>query len=331
MSFAGRLLRATVLGASHGPGVGVLLEGCPAGLPLSADDLLPDLQRRRGGRPGTTDRVEDDLPTLAAGVHEGRTTGQPLLVWFENTRQGPPDPVDRRHVPRPGHADLPAVHRYGGFHDPRGGGPFSGRLTVGVVAAGAIARRLLPADVRIEAHLLRVGGRTDIDAAVDEARAAGDSLGGVLECRCTGLPPGLGEPPHDPLDARLARECLCIPGIRGFEIGDGFVLAALPGSQANDTPLEVTGRAATHRAGGVQAGMTNGNDLVFRVAARPAPSLPWEQPSIDLRTGAPARSIATGAQDACYALRLPVVVEAVAALVLADFLLLRRALAPQAP
>lgn len=322
MNTLGRLFRVTLLGTSHGPGVGVVVEGCPPGIPLSEGELEASLSRRRGGRPGTTARVEPDVPAFLSGVHRGHTTGQPLLVWFENRDVGPPAPP---WLPRPGHADLAATLKYGGWQDPRGGGAFSGRLTVGWVAAGALASKLLHG-VCIEAEVSQVGGREDLEAATLEAREAGDSVGGLIQCRATGVPAGWGEPLADPLDGRLAQAMFTIPGIRAFEVGDGFAMAALRGSQANDPILDATGRTRTEHNGGVSGGMSNGNDLVFRVAVRPTPSISLPQDTVDLLTGQPATVRSTGRNDACFALRLPVVVESMTACVLADFHLLHRAL-----
>jgi chorismate synthase len=318
MSATGRVLRLSLFGSSRGPGVGALLEGCPAGLPLAEADLAADLDRRRSGGPGTSARVEPDLPAILAGVHEGRTTGQPLLLWFDNAEARADDAVDRRVLPRPGHADLAAVLKYGGHVDLRGGGPFSGRITAPLVAAGAVARKLLP-ELTPTARVLSAGGRPDALQAASEAASDGDSVGARLECRVDGVPAGLGEPPLDPLDARLAALCLCIPGVRAFEIGDGWALADARGSEANDVPLDAAGRTRGQRSGGVSGGISNGNPLLFRVAARPTPSIAREQQTVDLATGEPAPIRCEGRNDACFGLRLPVVLEAVAALVLADF------------
>ncbi|MFH1464356.1 MAG: chorismate synthase [Pseudomonadota bacterium] len=326
MNTTGRLFSVTLLGTSRGPGVASVVAGCPAGLPLCEEDFGPDLARRRGGQPGTTARAEPDSPRLLAGVFEGRTTGQPLVIAFENTDPGPDGP-DHRLLPRPGHADLAATLKYGGFHDPRGGGAFSGRLTAGLVAAGVIAKRLLPG-LLFSARVLEVGGRADVDAALAEALAAGDSLGGWLECRVAGVPAGWGEPLLDPLDGRLAQVAFSIPGIRAFEIGDGRAIAALRGSETNDPILAADGRAASNRAGGVSGGISNGNPLVFRVAARPTPSVPLAQRTVRLPGGEPATVSTAGRHDACFALRLPVVLEAAAAVVLADFARLAGALGP---
>ena len=324
MNTTGRLFRVGITGTSRGPGVGAWIEGCPPGIALDEAAIHAQLTRRRPGRPGTTARREPDEPRILSGVYQGHTTGQPILVWIDN-RDAQNDGQAPSAQPRPGHADLVALQRYGGFADPRGGGAFSGRLTAALVAAGAVARALLPA-VEIRARVLEVGGRRDLDAAVAEAMQAGDSLGGLLECTLDSVPTGWGEPLLDPIDARLAQLCLSIPGVRSFELGAGLALASMRGSQANDPILETSGRTATNHAGGVNGGLSNANPIVFRVATRPTPSIATPQNTVDMGTGLPTTtSSSTGRHDACFALRLPVVLEAAAAIVLADFMLLARA------
>jgi chorismate synthase len=326
MNTTGRLFRLGITGTSRGPGLGAWIEGVPAGLPLALRDFEPDLARRRPGRPGTTSRVEPDPLQILSGVHEGYSTGQPLLIWIGN-RDAKDDGHDTARLPRPGHADLVALQRYGGFADPRGGGAFSGRLTAALVVGGVVARKLLP-KLSIQARVDSAGGRADIDAAVAEARAAGDSLGAMLSCRIDGVPPGWGEPLMDRLDARLAQICLSIPGVRSFELGLGHALADMRGSQANDAILDPSGRTSSNNAGGVSGGLSNGNPILFRVAARPTPSIPLPQDTVDLGSGLPATIRMGGRHDTCFALRLPVVLEAAAAIVLADFALLAQAMSP---
>jgi len=322
----GRLLRVHLLGESHGPVVGVLLDGCPAGLPLAPEDLEADLARRRAGAPGTTARREADRPRVLSGLHQGRTTGAPLLIAFDNGDVDSADYAGLEHTPRPGHADLAARQKYAGCADPRGGGHFSGRLTVGLVAAGVLAKRLL-GPARVEARLLEAGGRPDAEAAAAEAAAAGDSAGGLIECRVSGLPAGLGEPFFDPVEGLLAHALFALGGVRGIEFGAGFASARMRGSECNDPILDPAGRTATNHAGGVNGGLTNGNPLVFRLAVKPTSSIALPQRTVDVRSGQLVELRVPGRHDACHALRLPVVVEAVTALVLADLTLVQRGLA----
>ena len=320
MNSFGRLFRLTLLGASHGPGVGVVIDGCPAGLELSPDDLGPALARRRSGAAGTSARREPDEPQLLAGVWQGRTTGAPLLIWFDNRDVDSSDYQRLRQLPRPGHADLTARQRYGPWADTRGGGVFSGRLTAGLVAAGAVARKLL-AGVAIGAELVAAGGRAELAAAVAAAAAERDSVGGLVACRVTGLPPGLGEPWFDALESLLAHLIFAIPGVRGLEFGAGMAAAGMRGSQANDPILDRSGRSEGNAAGGCNGGLSNGNPIELRVAFKPTATIGRPQRTVDLSTGQPAVIEAGGRHDACFALRTPVIVESACAVVLADLLL----------
>jgi chorismate synthase len=193
MNTFGRLFRVHIFGESHGPCVGVTIDGCPAGMPLTGDDFMADLARRKAGAKGTTPRVEDDIPHFRSGIFNDRSTGAPITIEFDNNNIRSGDYEKQRATPRPGHADFVAHHKYGGFEDYRGGGHFSARLTTGIVAAGVIAKRIL-APVQISAVLTEAGGEPDIEAGLQKAIDAKDSIGGIIECRATGLPIGLGEP-----------------------------------------------------------------------------------------------------------------------------------------
>jgi chorismate synthase len=321
MNTFGRLFRVSVLGESHGQAVGVLIDGCPAGLPVSAGDLLPDLQRRMGGGAGTTARKEADAPLIKSGVFEGKTTGAPILVLFENNDIDSGAYEKMRDTPRPGHADFVARSKFGGFEDYRGGGHFSGRLTACVVAAGAIAKKIIK-PVKIEARLVEAGGSNDIDAVVAAAMREGDSVGGIVECRASGLPVGLGEPFFDSAESLLAHVIFSIPAVKGVEFGAGFASARMRGSECNDEILDAAGRTRTNNAGGINGGLTNGNALVLRVAVKPASSISKGQKTVSMKSGKQAEITVEGRHDACIALRAPVVVEAAVALVLADLMML---------
>jgi chorismate synthase len=321
MNSFGRLFRVSLFGESHGPIVGILVDGCPAGIEIGAEDFAADLGRRKGGRPGTTSRVEPDEPRLMSGVHRGRTTGAPLLIYFENRDVRSEDYRESESKPRPGHADLAASRKYGGFQDGRGGGHFSGRLTAGIVAAGVVAKKIIR-PIEIRGEIISCGGSADIEAAVSAAAAERDSVGGVVECLARDVPAGLGEPFFDSVESVLGHLVFSIPGIKGIEFGDGFRGAASRGSEFNDAILDASGRTRTNHAGGLNGGLTNGNDLLFRVAVRPTPTIGREQETIDLGTGRPSVIASGGRHDACIALRLPVILEAAAALVIADFMLI---------
>ncbi len=197
MNSFGKLFRVSIFGESHGESVGIVVDGCPAGLPLTADDLLPDLERRKGGKQkGTTPRQEADYPFFKSGTFNDKTTGFPIAIFFENNNTRSEDYAKQRSIPRPGHADWVAHQKFGGHEDYRGGGHFSARLTTGLVAAGAIAKKLMPA-VTIHAEVTEIGGEKDLEKGLQRAIDAKDSVGGLVECRVTGLPVGLGEPYFD--------------------------------------------------------------------------------------------------------------------------------------
>lgn len=321
MNSFGKLFRIEMLGESHGPCVGILIDGCPAGIPISEADFACDLDRRKGGRPGTTPRKEDDRPRIMSGLFNGRTTGTPLLVLFENKDVDSTAYEKARF--RPGQADFVASEKFGGFNDYRGGGAFSGRLTAGLVAAGVVAKKLIrPAAVA--AALVEAGGSTDIDGVVAAAVGEGDSVGGIIECRAEGLPAGLGEPFFDSVESLLSHLIFSIPGIKGIEFGAGFACGRMRGSACNDVIVATTGETATNNAGGINGGITNGNRLALKVAVRPTASISKPQGYIDMETGGLHELSLAGRHDACFALRLPVIVEAATAVVIADLMLLEQ-------
>jgi chorismate synthase len=326
MNNFGRLFRISIFGESHGECVGITIDGCPAGLSLSPEDLLPDLERRKGGKQkGTTPRQEDDYPIFKSGVFNGKTTGFPITILFENKNTRSEDYSKQRSIPRPGHADWVAHQKFGGHEDYRGGGHFSARLTAGIVAAGAIAKKIMP-NVKIEATIIEVSGEADIEKGLQKAIDAKDSVGGIIECRVNGLPVGLGEPYFDSIESSLAHIVFAIPAVRGVEFGTGFPAAKMFGSQHNDSIENMEGKTKTNHAGGVVGGITNGNELVFRLAIKPTSSTPKEQNSLNWDTQQLVDFSIKGRHDLCVALRAPVIVEAVTAIVLADFMLLEQQL-----
>jgi chorismate synthase len=320
MNSFGRSFRISIFGESHGECVGAVIDGCPAGLSLSPRDLFEDIERRRPGRPGGTPRREPDVPEIRSGVVGGTTTGAPVTIVFANTNVEPSDYAPLRDIPRPGHADLVARLKFRGFNDARGGGHFSGRLTLPLVAVGAVAKKLLT-PATLTAFILEAGGSPDIEGAVRSAREDGDSAGGLIECRGSGFPPGLGEPFFDSVESLIAHVIFAVPGIKGIEFGAGFAASRMRGSECNDALVDAGGKTRTNHSGGINGGITNGNELVFRVAVKPPSSIRKEQESIELQTGLPARFYVPGRHDACMALRMPVIIEASAAVVLADLML----------
>lgn len=322
MNSFGRIFRLTIFGESHGDCAGINIDGCPAGLPLAAEDFVTDIERRKGGvQKGTTPRKEDDLPLFRSGIYNGRTTGAPLTIIFENKNTRSGDYEKQRAVPRPGHADFVAHKKFGGYEDFRGGGHFSGRLTVALVAAGVIAKKLL-GEIRVEATIREIGGEADLDKGLQKAIDHKDSIGGIVECRVSGLPVGLGEPFFDSVESQLSHAVFAIPAIRGIEFGTGFAAARMFGADHNDAIADASGKTVTNHAGGVVGGITNGNELVFRIAVKPTSSTPREQETFNWETGQVETFSVKGRHDLCIALRVPVVLEAVTAMVLADLMLL---------
>ncbi|MBI4800476.1 MAG: chorismate synthase [Desulfarculus sp.] len=346
-SIFGRYLRAATFGESHGPAVGVVVEGLPAGLPVSAELIQRDLDRRRPGQSAfTSARREADQVEILSGVGaDGLSLGTPVALLVRNQDARSKDYGDIRRLFRPGHADYTYYYKYGTPPQP-GGGRASGRETVGRVAAGALARALLaPLGVGIQACTARVGGvlalardwafaQADplrcpdpevaqaMAEAVRQALAEGDSLGGVVEVLASGVPVGLGDPVADKLDALLAGAMLGIGGVKGLEVGDGFAVASRRGS-ANNDQISPQGFLSNH-AGGILGGISTGQDIVLRLAVKPTPSIARPQATIDLDGQARTMEI-KGRHDPCLCPRIAPVAEAMAALVLADAWLAQRA------
>ena len=363
MNTFGRKFRVSIFGESHGELIGVVLDGVQPGIELSEEDFVQDLARRKSGAKGTTPRIEEDKPMLVSGVYEGCTTGAPLTIVFRNMNTKSADYSQFAAIPRPGHADLTAALKWDDYQDPRGSGHFSGRLTLPIVAAGVVAKKMLysltildetPAkevNARLvelggisldsceqiatgealamtcgdEAHAAMCGGN-DLPArwqeAIDKAMEEGDSLGAVVECTVPEIDPGYGEPFWDSVESTIAHAIFSIPGVRGLEFGDGFQAARMKGSEHND-PIGADGRPLKNGAGGVNGGITNGAPLTFRVAFKPTSSIRKAQQTFNFQTGEMDTLEIKGRHDACFALRTPVVVEAMTAIALADLALMK--------
>jgi chorismate synthase len=322
MNSFGKIFRVNIFGESHGESAGINIDGCPAGLSLSVEDFLEDIERRKGGtQKGTTPRKEDDLPIFKSGVFNGKTTGAPITILFENKNTRSGDYEKQRAVPRPGHADFVAHTKFGGYEDFRGGGHFSGRLTVCLVAVGVIAKKLL-GQIKVVSTILEIGGETDLEKGLQKAIDQKDSIGGIVECRVNGLPVGLGEPFFDSAESLISHAVFAIPAIRGIEFGTGFAAAKMFGVDHNDPIEDKTGKTTTNHAGGIVGGISNGNELVFRIAVKPTSSTPKEQQTLNWETGSVESFSVKGRHDLCIALRVPVVLEAVTAMVLLDLMML---------
>ena len=347
----GENLRIHIFGESHGSAVGVTMEGIPAGEAVDLDGLQKFLDRRAPGRnPWSTPRKEADIPEFLSGLREGKTCGTPVtaILRSANTRSGDYDAL--RDVPRPGHADYTAWVKYGESRDSRGGGHFSGRLTAPLCVAGGICLQLLAREgITVLSRIAAIGGIRDegeltastaaktfptvsdargeaMRAAIGEARLAGDSLGGVIECAVLGLPAGLGDPMFDGMENRIASAVFAVPAVKGVEFGAGFAAAGLRGSENNDPFSVENGRIITtsNHCGGILGGITDGMPLTFRAAVKPTPSIARPQQSVNLKTGKIVPLTVTGRHDPCIVPRAVPCIEAAAAIAVYDALLARR-------
>lgn len=367
-NFFGDVFRIALSGESHSPLMSVEIHGVPKGLPLCPEDFAADIARRRPGRKGTTARVETDVPEIVRGVMDGVTTGTTLKIVFRNQNIAPSAYRQFVDMPRPGHADWVRRIKYGADSLTSGGGMFSGRMTLPIVAAGVVAKKII-APVTVSARLTEIGGRrlehgrvfpsmdtglsgadssvstsqspvactgmsandlpgmevltseSELDAFLEHIASEGDSVGGIVECTCAGVPAGLGEPFFYPMEAALSQMIFSIPGIRGIEFGDGFGASRMRGSQHNDPIIDTAGHTSRNGAGGINGGITNGNPLVFRVAVKPTSSIARPQQTVNLSTGRMEELSIKGRHDVCFALRVPPVIESAAAIVLCDFIL----------
>lgn len=344
----GKLFSITSYGESHGGGIGVVIDGCPSLLPITQEEIQKDLDRRRPGQSDlTTQRKESDIVHIISGIFEGQTLGTPISLGVRNTDAKSEDYDDLKDVFRPGHADYTTLAKYG-IRDHRGGGRASARETIARVAAGAIARKLLSHTENIEvlAWVSQIGNITTnldptnvtfeevessptrcpdakqaakMEKAIQAAAKNSDSLGGIISCKARGIPAGLGEPVFDKLDAELAKAALSIPAAKGVEIGSGFGSAAMTGSKHNDPFVLKAGtpQTSTNFSGGIQGGISNGEDILLNVAFKPTSTIGIEQETID-KSGKSVSLAASGRHDPCVLPRAVAIVEAMVCLVLAD-------------
>ena len=316
----GSKFKIEIWGASHAPEVGVRIEGVPAGIALSEADFEADLSRRRASAKGTTARHEADIPMLRSGVAEGKTTGEALEIIFQNSNTRSSDYSQFENHPRPSHVDFVARAKYGEEVDLRGSGQFSGRMTVLLVAAGVVAKKVLQG-VDYKTKIVEIGGsrnETEFTDIIAAAMSEGDSVGGVVECCAKGVEVGLGEPFFDSVESTIAHLLFSVPAVKGVEFGSGFEGVKLRGSERNDCFTDGEGRTATNNEGGINGGITNGNDLIVRAAIKPTASISREQMTYNKEHGAVAPLRIKGRHDACIVLRAAVVVESVVAIALAE-------------
>jgi chorismate synthase len=349
----GKEFTVTTFGESHGKYVGVVVDGCPAGLALSEEDFQAELDRRIPSQPKiVSGRIEKDSAKILSGVFNGFTTGAPITLMVENKETDSSDYEAIKNLPRPGHADYPARVKYGGFNDYRGGGRFSGRVTVALIMAGTIAKKLLNRyDIDVLAYTLAIGQvKTDkkfspqeirknryaaatrcpdlacaekMEEAIVNARREGDSLGGLIECIALNMPVGIGEPLFDSLDADLAKVLFSVPAVKGVEFGAGFKVSELRGSENNDAFLLKNGKVATStdNAGGILGGLSSGMPIMIRVAIKPTPSIGKEQKTVNLSTMEDATLSVKGRHDPCVVPKAVPAIEAAAAITLTDHMI----------
>lgn len=325
MNSFGRIFRVSIYGESHGSSVGVIIDGCPPGISIKQSDFNKDIDRRRPNCKGTTKRIEYDIPIIESGIFKNHTTGTPILIRFENNDIQSKDYSKYLEIPRPGHADLTSRIKYNGNNDYRGSGHNSGRLTIGLVAAGVIAKKIIEPIV-VNASIMEIGGSKKINSKIDEILKLGDSIGGLIECKIDNLPFGLGEPFFDSVESVISHVIFSIPAIKGIEFGAGFKSSTMKGSEFNDVFINEKGETATNNSGGINGGITNGNQIVFRVAVKPTSSISLKQETFNFKKKKMDNLIIKGRHDACIALRMPVIVEAAAAIALADLKIINDAM-----
>ena len=322
MNSLGRIFRVSIYGESHGPEIGIIIDGCPAGIPLAVSDLETDIKRRSPGNLGTSSRIENDFPIIKSGVYNGFTSGTPILIAFANENINSSN-YDFNGFFRPGHADFVAYKKYKAFNNPLGGGHFSGRLTLAIVAAGVVAKKVI-GEMRVSAELETVGGSTDIIKQIEIAQQTQDSVGGIVKCTVNKVPVGLGEPFFDSAESLISHAIFSIPGVKAIEFGQGINASKMSGSEFNDVYLDYMGQTKTNNSGGINGGITNGNDLNFKVYIKPTSSISKPQETYNFISNEIQELKVEGRHDICFAQRTPVIVEAMTAIVLADLYLLSK-------
>ncbi len=323
MNQFGQNFRLSIFGRSHGACVGITIDGVPVGIPLQEQDFARDLDRRKSGKAGTTPRIESDTPQIVSGTHQGHTSGDPLTILFANQNTKSKDYSNLVSHPRPSHADFVAKQKYHGYNDPAGGGHFSGRLTLCLVAAGVVAKKVAQ-NVSFASSIVSVGGYDkpeQMEKAIANAQEAHDSLGGVVQTTIDNAPIGLGEPFFGSLESIIAQLAFCIPAVKAIEFGAGINTSKSTGSQNNDKLVDASGKTASNNDGGIVGGISNGNQILFRCHFKPTPSIGITQESYNFASKSVQPLQISGRHDVCLVLRASVVVEAIAAIAIAEALL----------
>jgi len=320
MNSFGVNFRINIFGESHGKSIGVTIDGTPPGIALSEQDFDKDISRRKTGSKGTSSRLENDKPIILSGIFNGKTTGAPITIIFENNNTKSKDYSQFVEHPRPGHADFVANIKYNNYQDYRGGGHFSGRITLPLVAAGVVAKKIVD-KININAKVLSLAGNIDIEQTLNIAIKENNSIGGIVECEAKNIPIGFGEPFFNSVESLISHAVFSIPGVKGIEFGSGFESANHIGIDNNDIIIDTSGKTETNNAGGINGGITNGNNLIFRIAIKPTSSIYKPQKTLNIKTKKIETLQISGRHDICFAMRTPVIVEAITAIVLADFLI----------
>ncbi len=322
----GKGFHLEIEGASHSESIRIAIDGVPQGIVLTEEEFERDLAQRRAGAVGTTPRTEADRPEIE-GLTDGVTTGRRIIITFRNNNTRPGDYSHLRRHPRPSHVDFVANSRWGEAIDLRGSGQFSGRMTVALVAAGVVAKKIIGQQALFSSEIIELGGERDrsrFEEILLDAVADGDSVGGVVECRVKGLPIGLGEPFFDSAESIISHLLFAVPAVKGVEFGSGFEGVRLRGSERNDRIIAADGTTATNNEGGINGGLTNGNELVVRAAIKPTPSISKPQDTFNFESGKVEPLVIGGRHDCCIALRARIVVEAVVSIALAELKLAAR-------
>lgn len=329
MNSFGTIFKVHIYGESHGNGVGVLVDGVPSGISITLEDFLEDLDKRKPGKLGTTKRIEADLPKIISGIFNDYTTGAPINIFFENSNTNSKVYKDFKAHPRPGHSDFAATQKYGGFNDMRGGGHFSGRLTLGLVAAGVIAKKILK-NFEFNCLIKRVGNleHTNFEPSLENylqsISAKGDSLGGIITLEINNIPVGLGEPFFDSVESKISSILFSIPGVKGVEFGAGFEGTKLLGSEFNDCFIDHCGKTSSNNNGGINGGISNGNSIVLNVAIKPTSSIFKPQETFNFKENKILPLEINGRHDVAFILRTPIIIENAVAIALADLFLLNK-------
>lgn len=327
MNKIGRLFQVSIFGESHGACVGVLIDGVSPGIKLLKEDFSDDLLRRKSGKIGTTKRIEKDEIIIESGVFNDYTTGSPILIKFENSNQLSKDYSNLLTQPRPSHADFVANKKYNGYQDYRGGGAFSGRLTLGLVSAGVVAKKMLD-NIKIKSTISKLGNETNpekYDDILNQTLLENDSIGGVVKITVDGVPVGIGEPYFDSLESTISHLLFSVGGVKGVSFGIGFSGVSLKGSEFNDPIIDESGTTKTNNNGGINGGISNGNQIIVNVFVKPTASIFAPQQTYSFESHRVEELVIKGRHDAAIILRAQVVLEACVAIALADAVLINKA------